>query len=164
MLSIGMKIMKKTMKNQFLKWKVSNSAMTLTLLAKDFREVICDCVIRKPGEREGMKLRALWDTGCTNTHIAQRVADALKLEQCGLGRSISVDHYSVDKAYRADIVFPVNKGLMNHVVYSSPLPEIDVLIGLDVIRMCDFSISNDGKGNCTCSIRFPSQGVTDYTE
>lgn len=111
-----------------------------------------------------MKLRALWDTGCTNTHIAQRVVDALKLEQCGIGRSISVDRYSVDKAYRADIVFPVDKALQNIVIYSSPLPEIDVLIGLDIIKHCDFSISNNGKGYCTCSIRFPSRGVIDYTE
>lgn len=138
--------------------------MTLVLPANDFREIICDCIIRKPGEEKGMMLRALWDTGCTNTHIAQRVVDALKLEQCGEGRSISVDRYSVDKAYRADILFPIKKGYANRVVYSSPLPEIDVLIGLDIIKYCDFSISNDGKGNCTCSIRFPSRGVIDYTE
>lgn len=46
----------------------------------------------------------------------------------------------------------------------NPLPDIDVIIGLDIIKYCDFSISNDGKGNCTCSIRFPSQGVIDYTK
>ena len=163
--STEMRILKKIMKSQtLLEWKTLKDAMTLTLPVKDFREIICDCVIRKPGESRGMKLRALWDTGCTNTHIAQRVVDALKLEQCGVGRSISVDHYSVDKAYRADIILPVNQGINNLMVYASPLPEIDVLIGLDIIKHCDFSISNDGKGNCICSIRVPSRGVIDYNE
>ena len=138
--------------------------MTLTLPAKDFREIVCECIVRKPGNEQGMKLRALWDTGCTNTHIAQRVVDALELEQCGVGRSVSVDHYSVDKAYRADMIFPVCRGFSNMVVYSGIMPEIDVLIGLDIIRNCDFSISNSGNGECVCSIRIPSQGVIDYTE
>ena len=138
--------------------------MTLKLPLGEFREIISDCIIRKPGEVKGMKLRALWDTGCTNTHIAQRVADALELEQCGIGRSVSVDHYSVDKAYKVDVIFPFNKGISGHTVYTSPLPEIDVLIGLDIIRICDFSISSNGQGGAMCSIRMPSQGVIDYTD
>ncbi len=111
-----------------------------------------------------MKLRALWDTGCTNTHIAQRVVDALGLEQFGVGRSVSVDHYSVDKSYRADVIFPTRQGFSDMVIYSGIMPEIDVLIGLDIIRVCDFSISNNVDGECTCSIRIPSQGVIDYTK
>lgn len=163
--SIEMNIMTKNMKSQIsFEWKISKDAMTLVLPPGEFREIIGECVVRKPGEQKGIVLRALWDTGCTNTHIAQRVADVLGLEPCGVGRSVSVDHYSVDKAYKADIIFPIKKGISNHRVYTCPLPEIDVLIGLDIIKICDFAISCNADGNVVCSIRMPSRGATDYTD
>lgn len=111
-----------------------------------------------------MNLVALWDTGCTDTHISQRIVDALKLEQYGIGRAANMVGYTVNNSYLVDIQLPFHRIIKNYEVYAGPLPGIDVIIGMDIIKYCDFSISNDGKGYCTCSIRYPSQGVIDYTE
>lgn len=40
---------------------------------------------------------------------------------------------------------------------------IDFLIGLDVITMCDFSLSTYNEDICL-SVRFPSKGFIDFTK
>ena len=64
----------------------------------------------------------------------------------------------------------MNLGLPNHVIIPDLLvvraqtqDHTDVIIGMDVIRLCDFSITNAG-GKTIFSFRTPSVASTDFVE
>ena len=112
---------------------------------------------------EDHKFIAIWDTGATSTCITKRLATRLGLKPTGI-----CDNHTAG-GHREAAVFFVNVFLPNHVL----VPNIqvhdmednennfDVLIGMDIISMGDFSISNyDNKTAFT--FRLPSKRLTDY--
>lgn len=89
----------------------------------------------------------LWDTGCTNTTISDRVAGEIKA-------IISNDNISVDTASGSSVEGTCNIdlyaytengiqlfGLKNMKVLVSKNMPMDVLIGMDVISQGDFSMT-----------------------
>lgn len=107
--------------------------------------------------------RAIWDTGATNSVIMQPVIDKCGLQATGMAR---VQHAQG----AADCeTFLVNIGLPNKVMVTAvrvtrgDLPDTDVLIGMDVINLGDFSVTNV-NGITKCSFRFPSIEHVDYVQ
>ena len=105
---------------------------------------------------------AIWDTGATLSMVTQRVVDA-----CGL-RPIATAAISHAQGTADDVdVFLVNIGLPNGVgvpgvrVAKAVLPNIDVLLGMDIINQGDFVVTNR-DGNTKYSFRIPSIADIDF--
>lgn len=108
---------------------------------------------------------AIWDTGATGSSIT--IALVKKLNLLPTGRSyVNTTNGSVWKStYTVDIGLP-NGYIVPGVVVSEVdalSGGIDVLIGMDIIRHGDFSITNH-NGKTVMSFRMPSLHTVDYTQ
>ena len=105
---------------------------------------------------------ALWDTGSNMTVISNALAEALNLNPVGEMLVDSVNGKFRTKKYVISITLPNKLNIENLVVSSGNLgPGIDLLIGLDLITLGDFSITNVNN-RTVFSFRFPSTKVIDY--
>ena len=106
---------------------------------------------------------AIWDTGATNTSITQKIAI-----ECGLiPVGTSVVHHAngsdtVD-VYLASIFLPNGIVIPEINVNQAVLKGADVLIGMDIMGLGDFAVSNY-KGITQFSFRMPSMLHFDFTE
>ena len=106
--------------------------------------------------------QGLWDTGASRTSIDKRIAKELGLIPVGKGTiSTANGTMSVNTYF-------INLTLINRVTITDILvaeadlgSEIDLLIGMDIIRHGDFSITNT-NGATTFSFRIPSMKEIDY--
>ena len=107
---------------------------------------------------------ALWDTGSSLTVISDTLAKELGLDVHGemiadtAGGKIKANKYIIS------LSLPNRLNIENVMVSSGKLgPGIDILIGMDIIRLGDFAISNvDNK--TVFSFRFPSTKVIDFVK
>lgn len=107
---------------------------------------------------------ALWDTGSSITVISDSLATELKLAKAGeldtdtAGGKIKANKYIIS------LSLPNRLNIENVMVSSGKLgPGIDILIGMDIIGLGDFVISNvDNK--TVFSFRFPSTRVIDFVK
>lgn len=133
----------------------------------NYREaIITDCYIVMPegevdadGNRRYCKIEnAVWDTGATNTVVSPEVVESLGLKPTGKSSISSYGGIVETCTYTIDICFENGYRIRNLEVMSGDYSDYDVLIGMDVINLGDFSISTvDGK----TSFRFhmPSIGL-----
>lgn len=108
------------------------------------------------------ELRAIWDTGATNTCITQAAADRIGLVPTGL-----VEMNTANGTHRASTVL-TNVALPNGVGFHGLRvticdlgPTLDVLIGMDIIGSGDFAITNF-ENNTVMSFRIPSSRTIDF--
>ncbi|MDO4981042.1 MAG: SEC-C metal-binding domain-containing protein [Prevotellaceae bacterium] len=153
-----------------------NSPLSLTVTSNNGRlkELKTDCVVFQPHRPEktppqqlknikGINCICLWDTGASSSCISKRLAKDLGLVQTGVANTFTAAGPSQTKTY------VVNIGLPNHVqipmvmVSEAELNGFDVLIGMDVITLGDFSITNV-NGKTVFSFRIPSTETIDYVQ
>lgn len=114
---------------------------------------------------KSFKTRGIWDTGASHSVITQEALDALQLKQVGKRKVSTGTISNVEKP-----TFLVNVYLKQDVVINgveitvgtiAAEHGINMLIGMDIINLGDFAITNfEGK---TClSFRLPSQHKVDY--
>jgi len=116
-------------------------------------------------EYEGIKFsgRALWDTGATGSCISSNVVKQLSLVSTGKSNMATAAGSKVVDCYLLNFDLP-NHVRINDVKVSEPdlaNQGIDFLIGMDIILLGDFIISNYG-GKTVFSFRFPSKQCVDY--
>lgn len=105
--------------------------------------------------------RAIWDTGATNSVVTENV-----IKQCGLIQ-IDITKSQTPNGVRDCKVFLVSVGLPNKIIIpqlrvtDGTLGRFDVLIGMDIISMGDFAISNY-NGNTVFTFRMPSLAEIDF--
>ena len=112
---------------------------------------------------EDHKFIAIWDTGATSTCITKRLAGKLGIKPTGV-----CDNHTAG-GHREAAVFLVNVLLPNHVLVPNVQvhdmedndDNFDVLIGMDIISLGDFCISNYDK-KTVFTFRLPSKKLTDY--
>lgn len=107
----------------------------------------------------------LWDTGASGTSITQAVVDKCGLQPFTMKKVQGAYGGPVDRP-----VYLVNIGLPNGVmipnlavVWGEMGGGIDVLIGMDIITLGDFAVTNE-KGVTTFSFRIPSLHTIDYAK
>ena len=102
-------------------------------------------------------VRSLWDTGASISLISTRVAKVLALKSIGkTGVSGYNDGVDVKDTFCVHIGLPTGDIVTNIMAMEFDSDEYDVVIGMDVICMGDFVITNkDGK--TTFSFRIPSE-------
>jgi predicted aspartyl protease len=117
--------------------------------------------IEQVDEKDIVYLKALWDTGATNSVVTKETARKLGLVSIG---KTNVHHAGGDSVTN---VFMVHLFLPNRITVPVRVTECDdstqfgLIIGMDVIAMGDFSITNAG-GRTTVSFRTPSLERIDY--
>lgn len=107
--------------------------------------------------------RAIWDTGATNTVITKKVANDLGLKPIGRTQVKTASGTADCDVYLTDVILPNNIVMQNVRVTEGILADFDVLIGMDIIRMGDFAVTNNPDDDKTVvSYRIPSSGVVDF--
>ena len=107
---------------------------------------------------------ALWDTGSTMTVISDELATKLNLEPVGyMMAETAGGRYKANK-YVVSLNLPNRLNIENVMIASGKLgPGIDILIGMDIITLGDFAITNYNN-KTVFSFRFPSSEVIDFVK
>ncbi|MES2810020.1 MAG: SEC-C metal-binding domain-containing protein [Bacteroidota bacterium] len=132
----------------------------------NFSSIITPCAVSEafqfiPGGKQPKtnQFNGLWDTGASKTVITQRVVDELGLVASGKVNTFHANGQSVVDTYYINIVLPNNVGFQYLQVSKGILHNFDVLIGMDIIGMGDFSITHVGKKS-VFEFRMPSPEST----
>jgi predicted aspartyl protease len=126
-----------------------------------YNDVVLESAIN-PAEK--IKLKALWDTGATGSLIRPEVAVKLRLQSVGkilmstpTGKDVPSNVYSVNLYLPNHVLIPkipVAEGIPNNCA---------MLIGMDVINMGDFAVTNY-NGRTAFSFRMPSMAEIDFVK
>ena len=107
-------------------------------------------------------LRAIWDTGASNTCIDEDACARMSLVATG-----QVETHTANGVKRAN-TYLVNIGLPNRVGFPdvrvtecSTIPNADMLIGMDIIGTGDFAVTNHA-GKTVMTYRCPSSKCIDF--
>lgn len=104
---------------------------------------------------------AIWDTGAQITVISNKIVEVLHLFPTGMGRNITAAGIIEVKRYMVDIMLPNGVVVKSLTVISSPLEDTDILIGMDIISLCDFRVCN--VNGCTkFSFQIPGSHDIDF--
>lgn len=112
----------------------------------------------------GKKYWAIWDTAATSTVITPRVIDDLNLPAKGSVKVNTSGGPIRSALYQIALVLVSRVGVSDLKVTEAPLVKgADVLIGMDIITLGDFALSNAG-GKTTFSFRSPSLHEIDFNK
>ena len=121
----------------------------------------------KPFSEQGLNIgtyKAVWDTGAMCTILDARVVDELGLIVEGFEKLAGVGAIKHTTKHFVDIWLPNRLGVINVPIMKGDLPgNIDVLIGMDIITLGDFAITNFG-GKTVMSFRYPSICTIDFAK
>jgi hypothetical protein len=140
-------------------------AFTIKANAGLLNVLITDVTIYVPGSNSGVKVKAIWDTGATGSVITASVAKKLMLIPTGMVQMHTANGVSNRQTYTVNIGLP-NQVLIQNVIASDVdalSSGCEALIGMDIINLGDFSITNH-KGITCMSFRFPSSHEIDYVK
>jgi len=124
--------------------------------------------IEKPSQDQNLnfyKCIAVWDTGATRTIITQKVIDTLELGIVGFQQIVGVGGKVQDTTeHVVDILLP-NQVIIGEVpVLKGILPgKTDVLIGMDIITLGDFAVTNHNE-QTVMTFRIPSLEIIDFVK
>lgn len=111
-----------------------------------------------------VKTNALWDTGATKSVISQQLAKDLGLTAVGAENVVHAGGTSLSPTYIINFLLPGDVGIAGIVVTEFPsIGAFGAIIGMDVITLGDFAITNHG-GQTWMSFRIPSQANVDYVQ
>lgn len=97
----------------------------------------------------------IWDTGATNTCISPEIANKLGLTPIGMTTAYTANGPNQVNIYLVDVKISDQVGIKNVRVSEANLgPNTDVLIGMDIIGIGDFTVQNCG-GNTEFSFCIP---------
>jgi hypothetical protein len=136
---------------------------------KILREIIIETGVSIPYIPKGdirqpkiIKVKALWDTGATNCVITTDLIAKLGVKPFTITNVIHGGGTEQKNVYKINIYLPnqvciplvnATEGIVNG--------SFDLIIGMDIITMGDFSVSNFNK-ETVVSFRLPSAMETDY--
>lgn len=109
------------------------------------------------------KYVALWDTGATNSAISQAVIDACALVPTGVAEVHGVHGSQQRETYLVNIYLPNDVAVMGAIVTRMETRDADILIGMDVINLGDFAVTNF-KGRTKFTFRMPSLAHIDFVQ
>lgn len=107
---------------------------------------------------------AIWDTGATNTVITKKVVRECQLKPVGMAEVHTVGGEVNSPVYFVSVYLPNKVAITQLKVTEGILfGPAEILIGMDIINMGDFAITNkDGKTAFT--FRMPSMEVIDFVQ
>ena len=126
-------------------------------------KLICDVILYN-GEKS-ITVPGQWDTGATNSSITHDVVKQLSLIPIGYVNNLTPSGNAYQKSYLLNITLPNHLNVTDVRVSESEIGAqgIGILLGMDIIRHGDFSISNY-DGHTVFTFRYPSVACTDYVK
>lgn len=105
----------------------------------------------------------IWDTGATGTVITEEVVRRCGLQPIGMTQVQTAGGLVTAEEYLVNVfLMNGNINIQNIRATKAPLgPGANVLIGMDIIALGDFAITNQ-NGTTTFSFRIPSLHTIDY--
>ncbi len=143
----------------------NSSSFTLKSTRGLLRVLITDIDIYTSGTPNLIPIKAIWDTGASGSAITKKVAAQLGLIPTGMAQVNTANGMAIQNTYTIDIGLP-NKVLIQGIIATEVdalTAGCDALIGMDVITLGDFSITNH-NGNTCMSFRVPSSHEIDYVK
>ncbi len=126
---------------------------------------IPDSVNELPHNLKVFKGKAIWDTGATGSVITTKVVDELGLAP--ITKTICRGVHSQERVnvYMVGMRLPNGVGIKSMRVTETPqlAGPFDILIGMDIINIGDFAVSNFGK-KTSFTFRVPSCERFDFVE
>ena len=115
-------------------------------------------------DSKGIKTSMLWDTGATHSCLSPKI-----VKELGLKTIDTIIVHGVNSSKIADVVI-ASIGLANGLFLAdrrfsvSEIPGTDILIGMDIIMMGDFAISNGGGKTQFSFVIPPFENKISFTE
>ncbi|MDR0294113.1 MAG: retroviral-like aspartic protease family protein [Oscillospiraceae bacterium] len=106
---------------------------------------------------------AVWDTGATGTTISYRLAETLNLVAVSKMKAHTPSGSYMANGYYIDIYLPNGVKIEKTLAMEANLLDFDVLIGMDIIGLGDFAVSNY-RGKTCFTYRIPSMARFDFTK
>lgn len=89
---------------------------------------------------------AMWDTGAVRSVVSHKLAKQLGLQSMGFATMMHADGESRVNALCVNLLLPNNIEVQMLPVIESNLLDTDLLIGMDVIGLCDIALTHpEGK-------------------
>lgn len=146
-------------------------------MAKDFTAITTKYTTRMPVLYQDVILKAdkklntidvfnrysaIWDTGATNTVVSSKVVKELQLVPIGKVNAYTANGPSEVNKYFVTLLLPNNLTINDMEVTEGQLGDnLDLLLGMDIISLGDFSITNVND-KTVFTFRFPSCETIDY--
>ena len=132
------------------------------------QELPCDVTIRQASTIDSssdkqVAVGGLWDTGASKSAITPKVAKRLSLEPVGMVEVHTAAGVRFCNVYIVDLLLPNDISIPNIEVIEADMPSNDALIGMDVITLGDFAITNL-RGNTRFSFSIPSVRSIDFVQ
>lgn len=119
----------------------------------------------RPGWRQPtmLQVEAIWDTGATNSVITQRVVDECRLQPIDMVGVLGVHGEGFSEVYLVNVMLESRAAFAGLRVTKAVLaPGADMLIGMDIINLGDFAITNFEE-RTVFSFRSPSEKHIDFS-
>ena len=110
---------------------------------------------------ESHEWKALWDTGATNTVVSEKIVKELKLIPISYCTVQTPQGSYTAARYYLDIYLPNHVQIPKLLVTGGNLSGFDVLVGMDIIGLGDFAVSNFNSAT-VFSFRLPSMMHFDF--
>ena len=94
---------------------------------------------------EVVKCKALWDTGAIYSVISRSLAVKLGLLPINTERAYTAQGVYEAFIYRVDVMLPNNIVIKGLHIGDGEFQDFDFLIGMDVISLGDFHLTNEGN-------------------
>lgn len=129
------------------------------------RVIITPIMIISPITKNGIQVNAIWDTGATGTCITHKVVQQLGLVATGKANVNTANGPAIQSSYIVNGILPNQVQIEGINVLELPALSdgCEVLIGMDIISLGDFSVCNFG-GKTVVSFRVPSLHSIDYVK
>jgi hypothetical protein len=129
------------------------------------RVLTTDINVLEASSSKGVTVKAIWDTGATGSAITKKVSQDLGLIPTGCAEVHTANGLTRQNTYTIDIKLP--NGVIIQGIIATEVDALsggcDALIGMDVITLGDFSITNHKSITCM-SFRVPSVHQIDYVK
>lgn len=111
--------------------------------------------------RRFMKSVFFGDTGAVKTMISKRLVKQLGLIPIGMALSFNTREMVEVEKFRVNLLLPNKIELAELETICDELPDTDILIGMDVINLCDVAITHQ-SGKTKFSFQIPSSADLDF--
>ena len=143
-----------------------NKSSSFTIKANGILRILTsDVGIFVASTTKAIMVKAIWDTGATGSAITKKVSKSLGLISTGFADVNTANGITRQNTYTIDIKLP--NGVLIQGIIATEVDALsggcDALIGMDVITLGDFSITNH-KGLTCMSFRVPSGHEIDYVK
>ena len=128
-------------------------------------KLISDLVVASSSNPKGAlsNIKALWDTGAMCSVISEDLAMRLGLSAVSVQKIATPTNVMDAKMYMVDFILP-NSIEVKHINVLGAYPSsVDVLIGMDIIGLGDFAVTNYLKQTCF-TFRIPSKERIDFSK